>query len=550
MDTRMTRRGLLSTGGKLALYGAAIGIAPRYIRPAWAQDLAPGMIGGPTGFPGAERYQYGPDTPEGRAVEAAKTLKAAGKAPDRIVIGLSDGSIGQLTQPFPAGAPSIKDLWERETGITLEIVGLPNGQEFTKTMQDISTNAGGYDIYSTDWNRLGDLAESGGIAKLDDFVAQYRPEWDDPVRGYVNGAQGVSLMNKYRGATYGVSLDGDFQTWVYRTDLFNDPAEQSAFKSKYGYDLAPPRTWAQFNDVAAFFQRPDKGLFGSTDLRNQGWGYTNWYQLYTSLASPNQFLFQDDATPLIDSEQGVAATQAYIASLAHHSPDAISWGWPEQYGNFAAGGAAMTCAFSNLPKFLDNPGNTGSTVTGKVGSMLPPGNEIDGKIVSRSVLWFSLTGMVSAQSKNPELAYLFLQWLGLEPHLLVDDRQPGRLFRSVQPERLRRSAGARDLPRLPHGHRARDGGKVGAHHQLCWCHGLQQRAGREPDGGADQGEDARAGDGRHRRRVAEDHPAHRPGQDRRGGAREHEGLADRPRSGVTTPARPRQHVPSWPGQPD
>ncbi|RUY50123.1 extracellular solute-binding protein, partial [Mesorhizobium sp. M7A.F.Ca.CA.001.05.1.1] len=165
-------------------------------------------------------YQYGADTPEGRAIEAAKALKGAGKAPAKIVLGLSDGSIGQLTQPFPAGAPSIKELWEKETGIAIEIVGLPNGQEFTKTMQDISTKGGTYDIYSTEWNRLGDLAETGGIAKLDDFVAQHKPEWDDPVSGYVNGAKGVSLLNKYRGSNYGVSLDGDFQTWVYRTDLF------------------------------------------------------------------------------------------------------------------------------------------------------------------------------------------------------------------------------------------------------------------------------------------------------------------------------------------
>ena len=35
----------------------------------------PGMIGGPTGFDGAERYQYGADTPEGRAIEAAKAMK-------------------------------------------------------------------------------------------------------------------------------------------------------------------------------------------------------------------------------------------------------------------------------------------------------------------------------------------------------------------------------------------------------------------------------------------------------------------------------------------
>ena len=104
---RMSRRSLLTSGGKAALYLGAIGIAPRFIRPgrAFAADaLAPGMIGGPTGFDGAERYQYSADTPEGRAVEAAKAFKAAGV--DKIVLGLSDGSIGQLTQPFPAGAPT------------------------------------------------------------------------------------------------------------------------------------------------------------------------------------------------------------------------------------------------------------------------------------------------------------------------------------------------------------------------------------------------------------------------------------------------------------
>jgi multiple sugar transport system substrate-binding protein len=145
----VSRRSFLSTTTRLAGITAAIGIAPQFIRPSRARAvdaLAPGMIGGPTGFAGAERYQYGADTPEGRAIEAAKSLKAAGKAPEKIVLGLSDGSIGQLTQPFPMGAPSIKELWERETGITLEIVGVPNGQEFTKTMQDISTKSGAYDI--------------------------------------------------------------------------------------------------------------------------------------------------------------------------------------------------------------------------------------------------------------------------------------------------------------------------------------------------------------------------------------------------------------------
>lgn len=428
-----SRRQFLSTAATTGL--AATVSAPLFLRSDRAhaaENLVPGMIGGPTGFDGAERYQYGPDTPEGRAIEAARALKASGKAPERIVLGLSDGTIGQITQPFPEGAPSVKDLWEQETGIKLDIVGVPNGQEFTKVMQDISTKGGAFDIYAVEWNRLGDLAEAGGILNLDDYVAEYRPEWDDPDRGYVGGQQGVSLLNGYRGSTYGVCLDGDFQTWNHRTDLFSNSDEQKAFADQYGYELAPPRTWKQHDEIAAFFHRPDERLFGSTDLRNQGWGYTNWYQRYVSMASPNQFLFDDDGNGLINSQQGVMATQEYIDSLAHHSPDAISWSWPEQYGNFASGGAAMTCAFSNLPKFLDNPANEGSVVTDKVGSHLPPGREHEDGLVSRTVLWFNLSASVSTQAENPELCYLFLQWLGSSRIYSWMTANPGGFFDPFQ----------------------------------------------------------------------------------------------------------------------
>ncbi|WP_121066015.1 extracellular solute-binding protein [Chachezhania antarctica] len=430
-EPQFSRRRFLST----ATQTTALVALPLYLRPdrvRAADGLADGMIGGPTGFAGAERYQYGPDTPEGRAIEGIRALKAAGKAPDSIVLGLSDGSIGQLTQPFPEGAPSIKELWEQETGVTLDIVGVPNGQEFTKVMQDVSTKSGGFDIYAVEWNRLGDLAETGGIVNLDDYVATYKPEWDDPERGYVNGEQGVSLLNGYRGSIYGVSLDGDFQIWNHRTDLFENPEEQKAFADQHGYELGMPITWAQHDDIATFFHRPDEGLLGCTDLRNQGWGYTNWYQRYVSMANPDMFLFDDDGTPLINSDAGFQATKEYVDSLSYHSKDAISWGWPEQYGNFANAGAAMTCAFSNLPKFLDNPLNTGSKVTGRVGSHLPPGRQFGDDLVRRTVLWLNLSGSVSSQSEHPEAAYLLLQWLGSSRIYSWMTANPGGYFDPFQ----------------------------------------------------------------------------------------------------------------------
>ena len=353
---RISRRRLLASGGKATVIIAA-GIAPKFIRPsrAYAADaLSPGMIGGPTGFAGAERYQYGADTPEGRAIEAAKALKGAGKAPNKIVLGLSDGSIGQLTKPFPDGAPSIKDLWEKETGIPLEIVGLPNGQEFTKTMQDISTKGGAFDIYAVEWNRLGDLAETTASSRWTTSSRKHKPEWDDPGRGYVGGGKGVSLLNKYRGSIYGVSLDGDFQTWVYRKDLFEDAAEQKAFKGKYGYKRS-----ARAEDLEATSTTsrllPSAGQ-GSVRLDRSAQPGLGLHQLVSALCldgSPNQFLFGDDGTPMINCEQGIAATNEYVASLALPLRRMRSPGAGRSSTATSAVRRAMTCAFSNLPKFLD-----------------------------------------------------------------------------------------------------------------------------------------------------------------------------------------------------
>ena len=76
-----TRRSFLRSG---AAFGTAalIGINPKFSRPAYAQELAPGMTGGPTGFPGCERFQYNETHSEGRAIEAM--VPAVHSSPDSI----------------------------------------------------------------------------------------------------------------------------------------------------------------------------------------------------------------------------------------------------------------------------------------------------------------------------------------------------------------------------------------------------------------------------------------------------------------------------------
>jgi multiple sugar transport system substrate-binding protein len=48
----------------------------------------------------------------------------------------------------------------------------------------------------------------------------------------------------------------DVSNLFYQKSLYEDAEKQAAFKEKYGYDLAPPETWAQVKDQAIFFSNP------------------------------------------------------------------------------------------------------------------------------------------------------------------------------------------------------------------------------------------------------------------------------------------------------
>ena len=110
--------------------------------------LASGMIGGPTGFDGAERYQYSGDEAAGRAVEGLRKLKAEGNAPNKLVIMVPPGCVGHYESPFPEGAPKSKEVFLDETGIELEIVDMVESDQTTKVIQDYQTGARAYDVYS------------------------------------------------------------------------------------------------------------------------------------------------------------------------------------------------------------------------------------------------------------------------------------------------------------------------------------------------------------------------------------------------------------------
>jgi multiple sugar transport system substrate-binding protein len=415
-EKRVSRAGLLKFAGAAGAgiaFGGLVGGAKAWTPSARnahlsKRTLEKGMVGGPTGFPGAQRYQYGPNTAAGRAVLGLKKLTNNGKKRIDLKMRMWNGATGQLSVPFPKGAPSVADQLLKETGVKLHLTAIAPTDQITKNLQTISTRDGSNHILISSVEDNGDYAEAGLARNLDAFVAKHKPDWN---QDYAGGPTAVSMQNQYNGHYYAVSLDGDYQVWVYRQDLFEDAKNQRDFKAKNGYDLAFPRTWAQHADVAAFFTRGD--MFGSIDLKNPYWGYSNWMMRYVSGAFPNQYYFDLNAKPLINSKQGIQATAEHVASMAWTYKDTLSKSWPEQYAAMGAGNAAMASMFSNVTKFI----TAGSPLDKGFGKYLrtevAPGRTVNGKLVRRSILYFNNQFVVNNFSaKNMhEPAYLVLQWL-------------------------------------------------------------------------------------------------------------------------------------------
>jgi multiple sugar transport system substrate-binding protein len=415
-DKRVSRSSLLKAAGAagagLAFGGLAGGAK------AWTpsarnahlskRTLEKGMIGGPTGFAGAQRYQYGPNTAAGRAVLGLKRLTNNGKKRIDLKMRMWNGATGQLSVPFPKGAPSVADQLLKETGVKLHLTAIAPTDQITKNLQTISTRDGSNHILISSVEDNGDYAEAGLARNLDPFVAKHKPDWN---QDYAGGPTAVSMQNQYNGHYYAVSLDGDYQVWAYRQDLFEDAKNGRDFKAKYGYELAFPKTWSQHADVAAFFTRGD--MYGSIDLKNPYWGYSNWMMRYVSGAFPNQYYFDLNAKPLINSKQGIQATAEHVASMAWTYKDTLSKSWPEQYAAMGAGNAAMASMFSNVTKFIV----AGSPLDKGFGKYLrtevAPGRNVNGKLVRRSILYFNNQFVVNnfSAKKMHEPAYLVLQWL-------------------------------------------------------------------------------------------------------------------------------------------
>ena len=291
--------------------------------------------------------------------------------------------------------------FNKQTGLVLKPMTAPFVEHRAKIMQDAMNKTGAYDMVILQWTIIGDLYNAGYLTPLTEWVEKYDPDLDDMVAPF------NKVWSEYAGEVMGLPTDGD--TWIlyYRTDLFEDPDEQAAFTEKYGYDLAPPKTWDEFNDMAEFFTRPEDKLYGMAEWRAKGFVYPWFYQRLAGLGGS---YFTEGMKPGINGPEGVQALEDLKEMNQWMSPDVLSFGYMETVTAFAQGQAAMLNTWPAAAKNIVNAEE--SEVVGKVGYTVTPGYVLDGELNQLTMTVPGYSIIVNAHTKlPPEAVYLVAQWL-------------------------------------------------------------------------------------------------------------------------------------------
>ena len=299
---------------------------------------------------------------------------------------------------------SATERWEELTGIKVNVTGAPTNEMFSKIVIEHRGRTGAYDVVDVQPPWMGDLIELGALEPLDPYMDQY---------GYHDEQMDIAAFyrdawQKYNGQTYAFADDGDVLLLYYRKDLFEDPENQSAFKSEYGYDLAPPSTWDQFDQIAKFFtDRYAPKLYGASMVRSRG--LTQFFFSQQFRLAGGKFFDAETMNATINSDIGVKALQALVDRTAYMPPGNATWGFVEKFSAWLAGEVAMTVSWPAVGRWAEGVGTDidamswipKTTIADKVGYA------IVGKHPNMAP-GFSLA--ISSASKNKEAAYLFIQW--------------------------------------------------------------------------------------------------------------------------------------------
>ena len=300
--------------------------------------------------------------------------------------------------------------WQK-AGIKLKAIEVPFADVYSKEKAEFIAGTNAVDLVVFYPAYIGDFASNGYLLPLDSYIKKSNPHLNDVITAF------RKLYLGWAGHTYALPEDGDVHIFIYRKDLLNNPAEQAAFKKKYGHALTVPKTWDEYLRVGQFFTRKagetlagktlSRPFYGCAEYGQRGFSFA-WF--VDRWASSGQVYFDQNMKPQINSPQAVAALKNMVASVKTCSPpDVLNFGYDQLRDSLLKNQTFMVVQWSDVPKKGADP--TQSQVVGKLGYSLLPGTVVNGKLVTRSMMPVGRVLAIPKTSKHADAAYFIAKYI-------------------------------------------------------------------------------------------------------------------------------------------
>jgi multiple sugar transport system substrate-binding protein len=275
----------------------------------------------------------------------------------------------QIAEPLQRRAPDFNRL----TGATIKVVTVPFSDLYDKILTDLATGTNSYDAFVFDPQWMGDFVPPGYLEDITDRVkGDQALKWDDIAPFFRD------FSASYKGRTYTIPLDGDFQMVYYRSDLLKRDG------------LQPPATWDDYLSIAQRYNGKDLNEDGKADYGSciakkraaqsywMSWSVAGSY-LQTQGTSQGAFFDVDTMKPLVNNQAFAAALDVYKQTTQYAPKDELNLDVGDTRGLFTSGRCALSADWGDIGTLAIDPKT--STVQDKVGAVIMPGSK---KVLDRA----------------------------------------------------------------------------------------------------------------------------------------------------------------------
>ena len=303
--------------------------------------------------------------------------------------------------------PMLKAYWkmipdfEAKYGIKVIVDESPFDQNREKTLLDMSKHTGRFDIFNVDCMWLAEYSAAGYLEPLMKYIKNPGlTEADFDVADFVPRI--FSGNGVWEDIVYSIPMGSGTMGQSWRADIAAD------------YGLSFPTKWQEWttDKMMSYVKKlhhPEKGYAAYvTQPRRWEWGWT-FIQLIMAFTSPGRIgdeYLDKDWKVTINSKDNLAALNWYLGLRPYLPEGSANFGYDEVATTYQQGRAAGTVNYSEwIINHYEDP--SVSKAAGKsvhIHTPVGPGGRIDP--------FFGSWGIgVSADSRNKEAAWVFIQWI-------------------------------------------------------------------------------------------------------------------------------------------